>query len=299
MQNHLIGSSSLFGDIFFMRERLISDILHRNNLEKINMRFNKFSKSSVKKKNIKKSKINKSKKTSDLLLPNINLIKSINNKNSETDQNTNSAKKNKFNYKRSSSLRNNNIDSLLNNHMNNNINDGSSLFMTNLNTHSDTNSKSISVLNTNVYNPYNMDTNTKINICKTDNNNNNNNCKFVFSYEEDNRDIYLQQNLDSKKRINLHKIIEIEKENELFVKKLKNVNSDLNKDKLCSSYEKSCYYGNIARKTKTNKELKLKIDQSIKLHLPPIILHQTPNNYLKSDYSHNNSNIISYTHAEY
>jgi hypothetical protein len=86
----------------------------------------------------------------------------------------------------------------------------------------------------------------------------NNSYRFLFSYDNSNKDLHVKKILESRKRNNLKKLLEIEKENDYFVKKLLSVNSNLNRDKLNSAYAKACEYKNLAKKAKTNNKLTIK-----------------------------------------
>lgn len=119
--------------------------------------------------------------------------------------------------------------------------------------------------------------------------------KFLFSYDHSNRESFLKRFLESKKRKNLNKLLEIEKENEFFIKRLKSVNSNLSRDKLNSAYALACEYKKIAKKAKTNKELKERIDNKVIAHLPPIILNRF-SSQSKVDLSLSSSRVVSNTY---
>ena len=196
-----------FGDIFYLRERMIQDILHKNNLEKIKSRVSDIHNNKPK----KKKKLKKKKKgESNLILPTI-LENNYLNSEEENSSEENYGKKPIFSL---------------------------------------------------------------------------GNSPRIFKTED-----YGKRYKESKRRIDMIKLQEIQKENEFFVQKLQNVNSPLNKNLLNNSYEKVANYKNIAKNTKTIKEVQKKAD-NVKDHLPPIIFDKKiPFNYIYSTHSLDSMNI--------
>jgi len=257
--------SPIKGDIFYIREKVINDIWHKNNLEKINQRqIDAIKQSKVKP---KKNKKLKAIETSDFILPNINLFKNLISSPSENKKNISNQNTYNSNY-------NYDVNTIPNNSSDYNV---GGLFLTNLSPVINANPFNID-LNSSSINQYPVvnSENTKVSKPKSIVSENNN-YKFLFSYDNTNKDEFIKRYLESKQRSNLKKILEIEKENEFFIKRLKSVSSDLNREKLSSSYAKLCEYRDLARKSKTNKEIKDRIDNRILNHLPSIIFNRNPN----------------------
>jgi len=244
---------AIYGDIFFIREKLINDILLKNKLDKI--RYRPIIGKKISNCRKKKKSLHKNTSSSELVLPNIYYI--------------NQLKSHQSNYI-SKSTRNNSL--IINSSYN--IEEGSSPSNLNPilgNNNLKNNSPSYDHLNTN----NNKDEKSnhskhKSVISNIDNLNNN----FLFSYSNSNNELVSKKILDSNRRKNLNKFLEIEKENDYFSKKLQKVNSILDREKLNSAYAKSCEYRNIAKKAKTNKEIKERTDNYIKYHLPPIFINK-------------------------
>jgi len=95
---------------------------------------------------------------------------------------------------------------------------------------------------------------------------------------------------DAKRRNSINKGIKIIKQNEEFGKKLKRINSPLNKERLNDSYSKIKEYRNILKKNENNKEeYRIKRINHVKHYLPHLIC-STPNvNSFNIINSHNNN----------
>ncbi len=313
MLNQAGGPCAIYGDIFSIREKVINDILLQNNLDKIRHRQVERL-SSSKKKSTKKSK-SKTKKVSDSILPKINFISYVNTNphhNFSSSNKNNNIISNHFNLNSNS----NNVSNILNmnsnrnriaqikNNIKDNNNNSSGLFLTNLNSDSNINDLQNQNTNKNLFNLMNSGNFNNNPLMLNENTNSIkprsvisecNHFKFLFSYDDPNRESFLKRFLESKKRSNLNKLLEIEKENEFFIKKLKSVNSNLSRDKLNSSYARACEYKNIARKAKTNKELKERIDNKVIAHLPPIVMNRF-SSICDYDNMLNNSRVVSNTY---
>jgi hypothetical protein len=226
-----IAAAQNFGDIFYLRERMIQDILHKKNLEKIksrvselhniNININSYSNKSKRKKKPKK------KKSSDLILPtiyeNIYINSNINlNTNSDEEKETEKEKENQSNKK--------------------------------------------------LFSPNHLSLNSS---------------KVILKEE------YARRYKESKRRNEFLKLQEIQKENQFLLHKLQNISSPLNKNNLNNSYEKFEAYRNIAKNTKSIREVQKKAD-NVKEHLPLIIFDKKiPVNYIYcSNFTEGNLNEI-------
>ena len=105
--------------------------------------------------------------------------------------------------------------------------------------------------------------------------------KFLFSFENPNKNEYAKNYLDIKKKNYITKFIEIDKQNQKFSQRLNSINSPLNKNTLSNSYEKIKEYKNIAKKVRTNKEIEEIKNNKVKYHLPPIIFDR---NYMNRNF---------------
>jgi hypothetical protein len=95
---------------------------------------------------------------------------------------------------------------------------------------------------------------------------------------------------DAKRRNSVNKDIKIIKQNEEFGKKLKRINSPLNKERLNESYSKLKEYRNILNKNENINENKIKRINHVKNYLPHLICN-TPN--VNNFVSNNNNNLKS------
>lgn len=83
-------------------------------------------------------------------------------------------------------------------------------------------------------------------------------------------EVYGKMYLESKRKADIAKKTEIKKNNQSFIQKLNRIHSPLNRNQMTSSYNNVIKYKNIAKGTKTTKEMN-KILDGVKDHLPKII----------------------------
>jgi hypothetical protein len=83
-------------------------------------------------------------------------------------------------------------------------------------------------------------------------------------------EVYGKMYLESKRKVEIAKKQEIQKNNESFVQKLSRIHSPLNRNQMTNSYNNVIKYKSIAKGTKTTKEMN-KILDTVKDHLPRII----------------------------
>jgi hypothetical protein len=103
-------------------------------------------------------------------------------------------------------------------------------------------------------------------------------------------EVYGKMFKDSKRKLDIAKKQEIQKNNESFVQKLSRIHSPLNRHKMTNSYNNVIKYKNIAKGTKTTKEMN-KILDTVRDHLPRIISGKKNQQNQISIYGNNGNNM--------